>query len=60
MNGPRSDSDFHLALVQMADLVLGCCVSWFASVLKQIKGEKKILNFSKYSLTEIFALWVNK
>lgn len=54
MNGPRTDSDFHLAQVQMAVSFLGCCVSGFASVFKQAK-RKKVLNSSEDSLAEIFS-----
>lgn len=54
MNGPRADSDFHLAQVQMAALVLGCLVSGFAGGVKHAKKKKK----SWISLKATWKTWL--
>ena len=56
MNGPRADSDFHLAQVQMAALVLGCRVSGFAGGFKHAK-KKKILDFSEGNLENLAGIF---
>lgn len=53
---PRTDSDFHLAQVQMAALVLGCRVSGFAGGFKHAK-KKKILDFSEGNLENLAGIF---